>query len=282
MQTRYREKLTYCGDYIRGEVYPTFRGAGKRRGKFRSTSEVQKRLNDRAAEFRLSDLIHANFTRRDIELDLTYADGNLPESDEVFRKDVWNYVTRVKRIYRKAGVELRYIVGKGWSGKGRPHVHMILTGGVSFFTLRECWGLGRVNWRHLEFDERGVVDLARYIAGQKKAGKAGSGHERKVGERRWSGSRNLVRPAQRTNVTRYSRAAMEEIADSSNPQRIFMDRYPGYCLSEFPEIRFNSVNKSFYLTFMLYKPDSDNLESYARRERRRDGAKEPKKQSAGD
>ena len=280
MQTKYKERLTYCGDYIRGEVYPTFRGAGRRRGKFRTTSEVQKKLNERQAEFRLADTVHANFTRRDIALGLTYADRFVPEDEEAFRKDIRNFIARTKRIYRKAGIDLRYIIIPAWSEKGRPHVHMILTGGVDFQTLRDSWGMGRANWRPLEFDECGVMDLARYMAGQKK--KAGAGHERKPGERRWSGSRNLVRPAQRSNVTHYSRAAMEEIADSSNPHKIFMDRYPGYSLSEFPEIRYNEVNRSYYMTFMLYRPDSDNLESYARREGRRNGAKESKKPGAGD
>lgn len=258
-----------CGDMIWGEVHPTWRAAGKRRGKFRETSEVQQRLNDRAAELRLITIAHANFTSADYALHLTYAEDELPEDTEDFERDIRNFVARLRRIYKRAGSELKYIVVRGWSGKGRPHIHMILSGGAERDVIEDAWGRGRSNCDRLEFDETGIVDLTRYISGQGKSGKADADHVRKKGERRWSGSRNLVKPVEKTNVTRYSRAAMEEIADSANPHKIFADRYPGYWLSEFPEIRQNPVTHAWELSFVLYRPDSANLAAYARREGRR-------------
>ena len=88
---------------------------------------------------------------------------------------------------------------------------------------------------------------------------------RMSGARRWSGSKNLVKPVEKVNENRYSKRELKEIADGGNPHRFFADRYGGYWLSEFPEVHKNSINGSYYMTFVMNKPDSDNLEKYARR-----------------
>lgn len=269
MQCRYKEKIMKCGDWIFGEVHPTWRPAGKRHGRFRETSETQQRLNDRRAELWLSAVAHANFHRGDYALHLTYGDEDLPEDGEGLERDVHNFMARLRRLYRKAREELRYIVVRAWSGKGRPHLHLLLTGGVERDRIEECWGKGRANCDKLEFSENGIMDLVDYIAGQKEDGKTDGKHVRRKGERRWSGSRNLVKPEEQTNVTRYSKAALEEIADAGNPHKYFADRYPGYWLTEFPDIRQNPVTHAWELSFILYRPDSPDLAGYARRERRR-------------
>lgn len=269
MQCRYREKVLICGDWIYGEVHPTWRPAGKRRGKFRETSETQQKLNDRRAEIWLSAVAHANFVRGDYALHLTYADGNLPADAEGFERDIRNFAARLRRFYRKAGAELKYIVVRSWSGKGRPHIHMLISGGVEREAVENLWKNGHANCDRLEFNACGIADLAYYIGGQRREGKTDEVHRRLKGQRRWSGSRNLAKPVERVNLARYSREAMEEIADSGNPHGIFAARYPGYWLAEFPEIRQNPVTHAWELSFMLYRPDSWNLAAYARREVRR-------------
>lgn len=266
MQCRYREKVVEAGDMLFISVVPEWRKTGKRRGRFRATSEDQARLNERYAAMRFQFVVHANFTRRDFRLDLTYNDRYLPEDPEQFRRDLRNFVARLRKIYGDAGREFKYVLVPSWSETGRPHAHMIVSGGIGYKAIRKCWGMGIVSWRPLEFDERGVMDLAFYYAAQRRGGRTAPAFERAVGGRRWSGSRNLIRPAERSNVTRYSRRALEEIADAGNPQGLFAERYPGYWLSEFPSIRWNEVNKSWYLDAVLYRPDSSNLAEYARRE----------------
>ena len=269
MQCRYRETVLICGDYIHGEVHPTWRESGKRRGKFRETSEEKKKQNERRARIRLTATVHANFRKGDYALHLTYADAELPEDGAAFERDVRNLVARLKRLYAREGAELKYVIVRGWSGRGRPHLHIILSGGVDRDRIEAAWGKGFANCDRLEFTETGIADLSAYISGQLTEGKADDAHIRTKGARRWSGSRNLEKPVERTNLSRYSREAMEEIADAGNQQGIFARRYPGYWLAEFPQIRQNPVNHSWDLTFTLYRPDSANLAAYARRERRR-------------
>jgi hypothetical protein len=254
MQCRYKEKIIEAGDMIFGAVYATYRKPGKRRGKYRETSETQAKLNDRKAREKLTWKVHANFNRNDYAVTLTYAEGCYPETEERFDKDVRNYLARLKRIYKKHDKELKYIVIKAFGEGGRCHLHIIVSGGVDRALIENAWEYGRRNTRRLQFNACGIVDLSRYLSDQRHAGK-----------RRWSGSKNLVEPVERTNTTRYARRDLVEIAESANPHKIFADRYPGYWLSEFPEVEKNMFNGGYYMTFVMYKPDSNNLERYARR-----------------
>lgn len=266
MQCLYREKVVEAGDMLFVSVVPTWRAGGKRRGKFRPTGEDQARLNEKYAALRFQFVVHANFTKNDYRLDLTYNDRYLPEDAEQFRRDLKNFIARMRKLYAGAGIELKYVLVPSWSEAGRPHAHLIVSGGVSMWEIKKCWGMGTAGVDWLEFSETGICDLGFYYATQRRAGKTASIFERAKGEKRWSGSRNLIRPAERVNVTRYSRRALEEIADAGNPHEIFSRRYPGYWLAEFPSIRFNGVNHAWYLDAVLYRPDSENLAEYARRD----------------
>lgn len=267
MQCRYRETCYRCGDMLFVSVIPTWRQAGRRRGRFRPTSENQKRLNEKYAMLRLQMMVHENFTCRDYRLDLTYNDRYLPADEEQFVRDYKNFIARIRRRYMRAGIEMKYIVVPAYSENGRPHVHLIVSGGLSRKDFDECWGMGRVDRDPLQFDECGVIDLSFYYGGQKRAGKTDPIHERAKGQRRWSGSRNLRKPEARVNVHTYARHELEMLADSGTVKNhtFFSLAYPGFWLSEMPRFRFNDVNKAWYMDAVLYKPDSPNLASYARR-----------------
>lgn len=255
MQCKYKEKLVYAGEMIFGVVYPEFRKSGKRRGRFRPTDEIQKRLNERHALEQLTWIIHANFNKASVAFSPTYADGCYPGDEAQFNRDARNFLARVKRLYDKIGLEFKYIVIRAYGEEhGRLHLHFIFSGGVDYALIKSAWGMGRCNYKQLEFDECGVVDLSAYLFDQ-----------RHIGARRWSGSRNLVKPVERTNVHTYTKSEVTAIAESGNPHGFFLARYEGYALSEFPKIEKNPINAGVYMTFTLYKPDGENLAKYARR-----------------
>jgi hypothetical protein len=258
MQCRYRERIVKAGDMKFGIVTAEFRKNGKRRGKFRPTSDAMAEYNKWKAENRLTWLIHANFTKKDYAVALTYSDGCYPESEDRFEKDARNYIARLRRIYKKAGADFKWVLIRAYSDTGRPHLHLIVSGGVDRALVESAWGFGRTNADRLQFNACGVVDLARYLYGQRNAG-----------QRRWSGSQNLVQPAERTNVNTYAKRDMEWLEACGNPHKFFADRYPGYWLSEFPELKKNPYNGSWRLVFTLYQPDSDNLEHYVRKGRKK-------------
>lgn len=263
MQCRYKEKLIYAGDMIFGVVYPVFRKSGARRGKFKETSEIQKKLNERKSTERLTWLIHTNFGKGDIALHLTYADGYVPESEEDFERDVKNYIRRISRLYKKAGICLKYVYVTEYSEAGRAHVHMILSGGVDRDVLENAWGMGRCNADRLQFNECGIVDLAKYITKS----------ERAKFRRRYVTSRNLAKPVEKTNVHQWSRKQLTEVDEVGNPHKKFADLYPGYWLSEFPKVEKNGVNGGMYMQFVLYRPDGENLVGYRKKMNKRERGK---------
>lgn len=254
MQCRYKEKIVYAGDMIFGYVYPVYRKAGARRRKFRETTEVQAKLNEIKSRDNLAWVIHANFGKGDMVLHPTYSEECLPESSEQFEKDVKNYMRRIKRIYARCGVECKYVYVMEYSESGRPHLHMVISGGVGREVLEEAWGLGRCNSDRLQFNEVGVVDLARYIS-----------KDRRCGKHRYVCSRNLKKPVEKTDVHQWSRKQIKEVEDSANPHKRFADTYNGYWLAEFPHVEKNGVNGGMYMSFVMYKPDSENIVTYRKR-----------------
>ena len=255
MQCRYKEKLVIAGDMIFGAVFATWRKAGARRGKFCETSEVQKKNNDKRAEEHLKEMIHTNFDSAGFVMHPTYDAENEPDCEERMEKDLRNLIARAGRVYKRKGADFKWLAIRAYGEGGRAHMHIYLSGGVEWKDIIALWRLGRVNADSLEFDECGISDLSRYTFDQRHAGK-----------RRWSGSRNLQKPAERTNVTRYSKTEMQDLSEEGYAAvcEKFSKRYPGYWLSEQPRIERNSVDGSWYMTFVMYRPQSENLMPHIR------------------
>ena len=75
------------------------------------------------------------------------------------------------------------------------------------------------------------------------------------GARRWSCSRNLIKPAEKTRDGKYTRRQVEKIATQRVDEAAWWERqYPVYrflrCFS-----RFNEYNSNWYVTAVMYKTD---------------------------
>ena len=109
MKTIYREKRYYCGEYLDVYIFPTYRQSNGRRSRSKPTTAAQKKLNQRHREEKLVRLLHANFTPDDLEIHLTYTVQ--PESEEEAARNARNYIRRIQRMRKKAGLPpLKYIV----------------------------------------------------------------------------------------------------------------------------------------------------------------------------
>ena len=53
-RTFIRESVYVCGNYMDADIYPVFQKPGRRRSRCKPTSEIQKRLNQKNAEKRLT------------------------------------------------------------------------------------------------------------------------------------------------------------------------------------------------------------------------------------
>ena len=256
MQRAYKSACYKAGEYIDGDIYPVYRPGGKRKGKFNPTSEMQAKLNDKYSKERLTRLLHLNFTKADYELHLTYADGNLPEDEAQAKKDVQNFIRRAKRLYKKAGIELKYIwVTEKGKKSERIHHHITLSGGVDRTALENLWVLGMANTKALKFTKDGLKGLSHYITKQP------------LYFRRYNCSKNLKQPEAHQLKTSISHKLMDALFDEELARQFFEKQYPGYTLSSV-EACINDVNGGYYVKFFMYRSDAKLLNPERREVRR--------------
>lgn len=274
MRCRYRENIYKCGEYLEVDIFPVFhRGSSRRRKRYKPTSEMQARLNQRNAERMLIRLLNENFSKGDLEVTLTYSNANLPDSKEQAERDAKNYIRRVKRLRSKAKLEeMRYVV---IPGGGRTHFHIIMTGGIDREKLEAIWGKGYANTKRLAPDGDGLAGLACYIARQYEVDAYDgndlfSGYEidaetgevterdgsvRRKGKKRFWASKNLIRPEAETRDGRISQARIEELATiDSFSREAWESIYPGYSFSRC-EPQYNQENGGWYIHVRLRREE---------------------------
>lgn len=255
MRTVYREKPYYCGEYLDAFIFPVFE-AGKRggkRAKRKPSTEAQKKLNQRHREEKLVRLLHANFTKEDLEIHLTYK-GAQPGSDEEAARNARNYIRRVQRLRKKMGLPpLKYIVvtERGKRG-GRYHHHITLSGGIDRDVLESLWTYGYANSRRLQFTEKGLAGLGHYIV------------KTPVGKKAWTPSKNLVDPEPRTRDGRISGRKARELAENIQDATRFEKLYPGYLLSE-ATVFHNDINGGYYIFARFHRADGKFIKPKAKR-----------------
>ena len=243
------------GPRIDAEVFPVFGRGVKtmlRKAKHQITSQAQQKANDERSRIRLIQLVEENFTEADVALGLSY-EGTPPTPERV-DKDVRNFLDRVKRKRIREGLpELKYIYAiggdempaAGYSGK-RPHVHMIMNGGISRDDLEEMWGKGRANCDRLQPRDEGLGGIAVYFTKQKQD------RAPKKGVKKWRRSRNLVRPEPRATDAKMPNARVRRIAyDFENEAKTVMEKlYPGYQLQDV-QVRYSDIVDGVYIRCVL-------------------------------
>ena len=241
-----RQRVWRCGAYAEVELYPVFQPPGKRRSKCRPSRECQQRINQRDAERKLARLLRANFCENDLEIDLTYA---RPESAEGAVKDLKRWLKELRKIYRAGGAELRYVYTVEQGKKsGRIHFHLVVNlGPISRDEIENLWDHGYANARRLRMDESGLSGLSKYVAKQGRTRK-------ESGKRRWSCSRNLLRPAAEVRDGAASVGEVMAIADEID-RRSLEAVIDGMTLVE-AECWRNKVNKGLYIRMELAAPET--------------------------
>ena len=238
-----REQKYICGDYMDIDIYPVFQFRGKRRGKCRPTSDIQKRLNQRRAEKRLVRLVHLNFTEDDIALHLTYDEE--PSSAKDALRVLYNFLQRVKRARKKAGLcPLKYITATEQGKKsGRIHHHVIMNGGLSRDQIERIWALGFANAKRLQFGPNGIIGLAHYIT------------KGNILYRRFNTSKNLEQPEA---ITKDGTIRVRDIKDitelfkAENEKLFFETMYSDFRLVDGHWLH-NEVNGMDYIYITMYR-----------------------------
>ena len=253
----YRRRTTVSGPRIDAEVFPVFGRQQKgdlRRARSQITREAQQRANDERSRRHLIQMVEANFTERDVAVTLSYA-GKAPDPERI-DKDIRNFLGRVRRRRKQLGLdELKYIYAiggdempaAGYSGK-RPHIHMIMNGGIDRDTLEAIWAKGYANADRLQPRDEGLGGIAVYLTRQKQD------RPQKLGVRKWRGSRNLKQPIRRSRDARMPNSRVKRIAhDFRNEAKDVMEKlYPGYALQECT-VRYSDIVDGVYIRCVMRK-----------------------------
>jgi hypothetical protein len=259
-ETGYNMGQKYCDTIIYGVKGPR---KGKRSlGK--PTSAAQEAVNERNAKKTFARIANANFEDdRDIKIDLTFDPQHLPATRKECKKLTDNFLRRVKRAWARHGfeTELRYLyVIEGADGK-RLHVHMLMTGGLTFAELRTLWGMCEILCvRTLQAGQKGYEALSVYLT---KQGKLSDG------EHRWYGSRNLVKPDYEERNACVPMSDVDELGDYianvmdsekgkvTTAERLapIESRYPGYFCAE-AEAKYIEQFKEWVISIQLYRKDT--------------------------
>jgi len=235
----YREIIWECGCYTAVSIFPVYKRPGVRRSKCKPTSEIQKFLNDKHSREHLKRLVHLNFTKDDYFIGLDYMQSCLPNDDAVAKRDVQNWLRRIKRLYQRYGGELKYIMAYERAERGRPHFHVIINNiGVPEKLIRDKWTFGRTDMDPLQFDENGVVGLSMYIS------------KNDLFSKRWCASKNLIQPRPKTRDYSYSRKMVEavRIEDHSVIQKQYGEN--AHVIS--CEVTNNQVNRADYIYLEMF------------------------------
>lgn len=248
MRSWYRETRFECGDYLDVNIYPVYTKAPCRSRKAKPTSETQQKLNDMNAELRLIRIANANFTGRDLKIELTYSKKHLPEDDEGAARELRNFLRRVKRYRETHGLSpLKYIaVTEKGSRSGRYHHHLIMSGDIDLFDLVALWGNGLVGTDILIFDENGIASLVRYMLKQAREF---------IGKKKYSRSRNLIIPQPKQRDNRFSKRKVRELARDTECRAEYEKVYEGYHLAQ-ASVVYNDKNGGVYIYARYYKQEA--------------------------
>lgn len=185
------KKTIVAGPVVKECIYPAPHprdSFGVRSGKKAMSSEAQVRMNLKYAYQKLELLMYANFSIRDIYVTFTYDAEHLPRNMAEARKIMQAFWKRLRKARKKNGQELFYIyVTEHKHGDGRWHHHALINAtGDDYDMIRNLWGQGSVNFKQLRIDrDKNFEMLSRYLCKEQRD---------KVGQRLWSGSRNLRKP----------------------------------------------------------------------------------------
>ncbi|MEE1054396.1 MAG: hypothetical protein U0L36_00990 [Acutalibacteraceae bacterium] len=197
----YVKRITKAGKTVEVEYYYTSRynkKGGSRSDKVKPTKEQQKKINTRQAERKLRLLINNNFGFGDYHVVLDYIreKGKPDRAKDEMKKDIQVFLRECRKLYKKQGLEFKYIHVMEIGKRGARHHHLVVNH-IDVKVLQQAWykayeGHNRVKVFPLD-DTGQYADLAAYFIKYSDAHLKDDKEERLQGKR-WAASKNLVKP----------------------------------------------------------------------------------------
>jgi hypothetical protein len=248
---RYRTKTVKAGNMLECEIFPIWNAQeAKRARKAMPSSKAQENLNHKNTKKKIMRLANVNFKDGDLWGTFGYDKNSLPDSPEAARKDIVNFMRRLKRAYKKQGLPLKYIYvtergrdGAEESEAPRCHHHVIMSGGLDRDTIESLWKGGAYpQTRRLRVKEDcGLNGLAAYIS---KGGRC---------EKTWAHSVNLKPPIETVADKKITpRQAEKIIIDENAAPALFEKVCKGYSFRDI-EIKRSEFVAGVYMYVQMYR-----------------------------
>lgn len=247
-----RETVFVIGNTIEGSICPVHLYNSIRKSKCRPTSDVQKRLNQKNAENKLRRIVQLNFTGKDVFRTFTYRQDSVPHNKEEAKKEVDNFIRRLRRLYKKRGLELKYIYVTELGENGRWHHHFIMSGGVRWSDIDAVWGKGTVCSKRFSKKPGEQATLVNYMLKEWNY------------YRRWNSSRNIEQPQPIQHDGRISTGEAIDVAEKielHKAQDWFERHYPGYEYIS-ADCMHNDFDGGIYIYFQMQRKSKSNHTIY--------------------
>lgn len=295
-----REKLTLSGPLLEADFYPVFedgRAWPTRKPKSKPTTAEMMKYNRTVAMKKLIRLVNANFDSSDFFMSPTYAAHRAPQTEEEARRDMVNYLRRVKTRRASEAKKLRrereeisvtvkllleagHLIGESFLTRFQALTAKIkkLEEPLKYIyviekqTYKTGKNKGRVNWHFHLFLTGGLED--RVLEGMWKHGlrtncdnfqpeafgpEAAAKYMSKdpQGSRRFVCSKNLKKPREKIRDGRVTPRGVERMATQRVDDREYWE-------NRYPGYRFircyaryNDYNKQWYVSTVMYRTDGD-------------------------
>lgn len=173
---------------------PMFGNHNSRGVSLRDTSEAVKKVNEEHSIDSCLGKLKMNFRPHDWHIALTYSDENYSGVDEKRAlKDRRNFISKLRRRCRKAGIDLKYLVMSEQGVKSNKwHHHFVLPQEISIAMLYECWQFGQVRILNTMYSNGEFRGLAKYFVDKTKDGQ--KENDRRKGCSRYRFSKNCAEP----------------------------------------------------------------------------------------
>lgn len=221
---KYRTKIIRSGEFVECEVYPVWNTANAtRKARKNITRDAVKNVNKRNSIKKVIRLLNTNFTTQDAWFTLTYDEENLPTDEIQAKKNIVNYLRRLKKLVATNNYQdLKFIYVTEHKRK-RIHHHLIMNY-PNHKEAESLWKGGTRNHsRKLKLSENGFEALARYITKE----------EKENNKQNYSCSRNLEKPEINVSDYKITKGQARKLAKGKiTPHELFKKYLPNYLLND--------------------------------------------------
>lgn len=201
------------------------------------TPESVKKWQDKRASLMCFLLLEANFNPGDYFMRLSYPPKTKKASEEV-REDIKNFKKRLRKLYKKAGRELKMILSVGRGKRGSIHLHIVANADIDCRDIENAWQktVGTKDCRYPSCNTTHMDNscywpkLADYLV---KNGLETFRSDDPIYKMRYVPTRNLIKPVKMTRQVEAD--SWLEKPKAKKGYRVDFERlYTGYGITGFP------------------------------------------------